>query len=57
MICIGATLSVVPLAAIVWSRHTMQHIPYWRESALHDETKTLTAVPLTERKSKLIVYS
>ena len=55
MICIGATLSVVPLAAIVWSRHTMQHIPCWRESALHDETKLLT--PLTERKSKLIVYS
>lgn len=37
--CIGATLTVVSLAAVVWSRYTMPCISYLRESALHDETK------------------
>ena len=37
--CIGAKLTVVSLAAIVWSRHTMPYIPHLRESTLHDETK------------------
>ena len=35
--CIGAKLTVVSLAAIVWSRHTMSYIPPFER--LHDETK------------------
>ena len=31
--CIGAKLTVVSLAAIVWSRHTMPYIPHLRERA------------------------
>ena len=36
--CIGAALTVVSFAAVVWSRHTTPSIPRWRESALRDET-------------------
>ena len=38
MKCIGATLTVVSSAAVVWSRHTTPSIPSWRETALRDET-------------------
>ena len=39
MKCIGATLTVVSLAAVVWSCHTTPSISFLRENALHDETK------------------
>ena len=39
MKCIGATLTVVSFAAVVWSCHTTPSISFLRENALHDETK------------------
>ena len=40
MKCIGATLTVVSFAAVVWTRHTTPSIfPFERERALRDDTK------------------
>ena len=39
MNCIGATLTVVSYAAVVWTHHTTPFISRLRESALRDETK------------------
>ena len=39
MNCIGATLTVVSFAAVVWSRYTTPSISRLIESALRDEIK------------------
>ena len=39
MKCIGATLTAVSFAAVVWSCHTAPFISRMRESALCHETK------------------
>ena len=46
----GATLRVVFFAAVVWSYHMRPNNNIAKET-------TLTAIPLTERESKLISYS
>ena len=37
--CIGATLAVFSLAAVVWSGHTTPPLPRWRKGTLRDKTK------------------
>ena len=37
--CIGATLAVFSLAAVVWSGYTTPPLPRWRKETLRDKTK------------------